>query len=142
MKTEVTVWERGKAAPADLPTGRYTVYFAGNWTAIIVVRQAAELLLNKRLPFTGGDSLRLLSVTAIPYSNQSGMMILECDIEGAAWAILAGLGLILGIGIFSYLTMTKVTRAVEIGGPASSILLILAIVGVVGIGGYALVRSK
>ena len=147
MTTQVTVWERGKGKqpPADLVSGRYSLTFASNWTAIIIVRQAVELLLNKRLPFTGGHSLRLLSVTTVPFTDNSGIMLLDLQIEGMPWAILAGLGLILGlgIGIFGYLSLTKVVRIFELlGGTFSSILLMLALVAAVGFGGYALVKSR
>lgn len=145
MTSQVTVWERGKGKqpPADLVSGRYSLTFAGNWTAIIIVRQAVELLLNKRLPFTGGHSLRPLSVTAVRFTDDSGVMLLDLQIEGMPWAILAGLGLILGIVIFGYLLLTKVVRIFEhLGGPFSSILLILALAAAVGFGGYALVKSR
>ena len=144
MTTQVTVWERGKGKqpPADLVSGRYSLTFAGNWTAIIIVRQAVELLLNKRLPFTGGHSLRPLSVTAVRFTDDSGVMLLDLQVEGMPWAILAGLGLILGISIFGYLSLTKVVRMVELGGPSSSILLMLALAAAVGFGGYALVKSR
>jgi len=125
----------------DLETGRYFLHFTGNWTAITIVHSAVGLALNKRLPFTGGHYLRPISSVPVRFNDGSGYLMLELELEGFPWPLLLAALAVIGGGLFTFLSLTKVERIVAPAGSTGSILLLLALAGAVGFAGYKLVRS-
>jgi hypothetical protein len=128
------VWTRGQKPPADLPSGDYIFTFFGNYT---LARGAAVLLkaaIGRTISYPGGHSVTINRVDLVRAANEYAILSVVVTLVGIAWALpLAAIAGLLGIAIFTFLSLTSVVKLTQtVAGSMSVAAGAVALLGVVG----------
>jgi hypothetical protein len=121
-------------------SGRYQMFFTGNWTAITAVHGVVSTILGRTFKIKGYSITPVLS-TPVKYTNDMGLLMIESELEGFPWALLLTVLGVIGGGLFAWLSLTEVRRVV-VSGPMGSSLMMLGVVAVAALGGLFLIKKK
>ena len=141
MTTTLPIWTRGQKAPADLASGQYILTFVGNYTLALGAHAILRAALGRTVSYPGGHSLTVTRADLVRTSNDSAILSVVCQLVGFPWALLMAAVIVVGGGLFTFLTLQSVAKILETS-PAGGFLMIAGGLAVVAVIGFALWKFK
>jgi len=141
METTIPIWTRGQSPPADLASGKYVLTFVGNYWMALGASAVLRAALGRTVSYPGGHSLTVTRADLVRTANDTAILSVVCQLVGFPWALLLAAVIVVGGGLFTFLSLQSVRKVLEIS-PAGGSLMILGGVAIVAVIGFALWKWK